>query len=89
MSQLFQKFYNELKGRGPFGGMYFFTNPTVLATDLDFVRNVLVKDFNYFVSGGLYYNEKYDPLSAHLIAVDGDKWKGLRSKMTPKFSSGK
>lgn len=88
-SKLFQKHYNELKGSAPFGGLYFFINPTVLAIDLDFVRNVLIKDFNNFVSRGVFYNEKDDPLSGHLFAIDGEKWRGLRSKLSPTFSSGK
>lgn len=88
-SKLFEKFYNELKGLGPFGGLYFFINPTVLATDLDFVKNVLIKDFNHFVSRGVFYNEKDDPLSGHLFSLDGEKWRGLRSKLSPTFSSGK
>lgn len=88
-SRLFQKYYNELKGSGPFGGLYFFIDPTVLATDLDFVRNVLIKDFNHFASNGMFYNEKDDPLSANLLALDGEKWRRVRSIVTPTFTSGK
>lgn len=50
--------YTQLKGNGVFAGIYFFLSPVVLVTDLDFLRNVLVKDFEYFPDRGDYVNEK-------------------------------
>lgn len=88
-SQLMRNFYNELKGKGPFGGIYFFVNPVVLVTDLDFVKTVLIKDFNFFQDRGVYFNERDDPLSSHLFSLEGAKWKSLRSKLTPTFTTGK
>ena len=66
-SQVFSKFYNELKGKGKFGGIYFFSNPVAFITDLDFLKCVLIKDFQYFQNRGMYYNEKDDPLSGKSI----------------------
>lgn len=88
-SQSMTKFYNQMKGNGLFCGLYFFHSPALLATDLGFVKNILIKDFSSFQERGVYYNEKDDPLSAHMFSVDGAKWKGLRTKLTPTFTSGK
>ncbi|XP_039452385.1 probable cytochrome P450 6a14 [Culex pipiens pallens] len=83
------KQYHSMKTSGRFFGMYFFFEPLVMLTDLDLIKTMLVKDFNFFPDRGIYYNEKDDPLSAHMFAIEGKKWRSLRTRLTPTFSSGK
>lgn len=81
--------YKELKGSGPIGGLYFFTSPVVIVLDLELLKRVFVKDYVHFQGRGMYVNEEDDPLSAHLFSLEGERWKSLRSKLSPTFTSGK
>uniref|UniRef100_A0A182PZ94 Uncharacterized protein n=1 Tax=Anopheles epiroticus TaxID=199890 RepID=A0A182PZ94_9DIPT len=90
ISQILQSCYQQLKSSGrSFGGIYFFINPVVLLIDAEFIKTVLVKDFSYFHDRNFYHNDRDDPLSRHLVAMEGSKWKNLRAKLTPTFTSGK
>lgn len=72
-----------------FHGIYIFHQPLLLINDPELIRHVLIKDFNKFRDRGLYYNEKVDPLSGHLFLLPGEKWRKLRAKLSPTFTSGK
>ena len=88
IAEIFAKLYEKNK-KLRFVGIYFFYRPALLINDHELIQNVLVKDFSHFTDHGLYFDEKYDPLSGHLFAIGGEKWKNLRAKLTPLFSPGK
>lgn len=57
--------------------------------DHDTIKAMLIKDFNNFMDHGVHFDEIGEPLSAHLFAIEGTKWKNLRAKLSPTFTSGK
>lgn len=88
-SEIFDKLYKQFKDKAKFIGLYFIITPIAFVTDIELVRAVLGKDSQNFINKGNYHNERDDPLSAHLFALDNPKWKSLRAKLTPTFTSGK
>nr|CAD7405098.1 unnamed protein product [Timema cristinae] len=82
------RLYFQLEGHS-FGGIFQSVTPTLLLRDPELIKTVLVKDFDHFHDRGIPLNEEKNPLGAHLITLEGSRWKTLRSKLTPAFTSGK
>ena len=87
--EIFQNYYYKYKNVGPFAGFYWFYRTAVFVTDVSLIKQILIKDFNKFSDRGMFVNEKDDPLSGHLFNLEGKKWRELRSKLSPTFTSGK
>lgn len=90
-SYVIQKLYVKLRSRGvdDYAGIFFFGNPVFLVLSPEFAKTVLVRDFQHFMDRGIYFNGEVDVLSANIFFLRGAKWKTLREKLTPTFSSGK
>lgn len=90
LGQFFADYYYRTKQLGlKFSGLYFNTTPELLVTDLDLIRQILIKDFDYFPNHGKYVNEADEPINAHLFNLSDDRWKNMRNKISPVFTSGK
>ncbi|KAF2902944.1 hypothetical protein ILUMI_03244 [Ignelater luminosus] len=86
----FMKQYNIAKAKGyKHIGLFIMHKPAYMPIDLQYIKNIITKDFDHFMDRGIYYNEKDDPLGAHLFNIEGVKWRNLRMKLTPTFTSGK
>lgn len=86
---LLDEWYQQLKGCGPIGGIYLMHKPFAIAMDPEFIKQMLIKDFGHFEDRGFFHNEKDDPFSANLFAIEPTRWRAVRAKLTPTFTSGK
>ncbi|KAH8345427.1 hypothetical protein KR084_000298, partial [Drosophila pseudotakahashii] len=91
LAQIIKRTYFKFKNKidGPFVGFYLYAMKYIVITDIDFVKTVLVRDFEKFHDRGVYHNEKDDPLTNNLATIEGEKWKNLRHKLSPTFTPGK
>jgi cytochrome P450 family 6 len=80
--------YKKLAGE-KYIGAYAFTKPLFILCDPDVVKNVLVKDFDSFHDRGLFHNEEIEPLTCNMFLLPGIRWRNLRVKLSPTFTSGK
>lgn len=66
------EFYKQFKEQGPAVGLFYFTKPTLLPISPELIKNILVTNFDCFQDRLLYYNKEDDPISAHLLALEGE-----------------
>lgn len=78
--------YMKFKDGDVLGGYFCVTKPEIVVTDLDLIQDILVDDFKYFCDHPMPINERRDPLSPHLYALRGERWRNMRTKLSPAFS---
>lgn len=71
-------------------GSYQFLRPSLFVRDLDLIKRITVKDFDHFPDHFNFVSEKADPLvGLNLFNLRGEKWKDMRSTLSPAFTSAK
>ncbi|XP_062563717.1 probable cytochrome P450 6d5 [Armigeres subalbatus] len=87
-SNICEKLYERTK-QWRLLGTYFLLRPVLLVNDPQLAKHIMVRDFQYFHDRGVHVDEVNDPLSGHLFSLAGEKWRHLRTKLTPTFTSGR
>lgn len=89
LSHVLKQCYEEFKNKAPAYGLYqFLMSPTFIVTDLDVIKQILIKDFDNFRNRGIFHSED-DVLSNHLFLIEDEPWKTMRHNLSPTFTSGK
>ncbi|XP_018322763.1 cytochrome P450 6k1-like isoform X1 [Agrilus planipennis] len=85
---LLAEFYNQVQER--FFGIFVLSEPVLVIRDPELIKQVLIKDFQHFADRSNLEDESIDNISADFLFFSKyKKWKILRSKQSPIFSSGK
>nr|AQS60680.1 cytochrome P450 SF [Sogatella furcifera] len=88
MGENLVKMYKELEGH-KFGGYFQFQTPVLMVRDPELINNFLIKDFGNFHDRNLPISEDFDLMGSSLVSLTGQRWRSLRYKLTPTFTSGK
>lgn len=88
LGETFSDFYNRFK-HNKIHGLYFSYRPSLIVNDPEVIQEVMIKSFANFHDRGLFVDGKVDPLAMHLFLLSGQKWRDLRVKLSPTFTSGK
>lgn len=88
LTDMVAKLYENTKE--PFIGVYEICRPILLARCPQIVRSIMVKDSAHFLSRGFHSNDNFDPMLGQCFALPAaNKWKEVRGKLTPAFTSSK
>ncbi|KYN37284.1 Cytochrome P450 6A1, partial [Trachymyrmex septentrionalis] len=84
VKEIYDTYKNE-----PLIGIFMTKTPILIVKDLDLIKNILIKDFSDFADRGYPDLKKVEPLSQHLFALEPKRWRPLRMRLSPVFTSGK
>jgi cytochrome P450 family 6 len=71
------------------GSVHVGIKPFYVPVDPELIKHVPQIDFQHFVNHGTFIDEVNDPFSGHLFSLEDAKWRNMRIKLTPTFTSGK
>ncbi|XP_046745047.1 probable cytochrome P450 6a13 [Diprion similis] len=86
VAELLTELWGKIKA-DRFGGIWELFSPRLFIADADLLRDIMTKNFDSWTSRGLPINPEVDPLSQHVVMLEGKMWKGVRAKLTPTFTS--
>lgn len=88
IGQYINDLYTKYK-KEPVIGIYTFTEPILITIHPEVIKSILIRDFPKFADRGFVSNEKADPLDSSLFLLEPERWRALRSKFSPVFTTGR
>ncbi|XP_065075485.1 cytochrome P450 9e2-like [Ochlerotatus camptorhynchus] len=81
--------YRQFSGEKAYG-FFEFRRPTIILRDLELIKRVFIKDFDHFVNHTAPIDEQMDSILGNgLISLKGQKWKDMRTMLSPMFTGNK
>uniref|UniRef100_A0A1L8E4C9 Putative cytochrome n=1 Tax=Nyssomyia neivai TaxID=330878 RepID=A0A1L8E4C9_9DIPT len=84
-----KSFYNYFPTE-KFYGLFELKQPTFLIRDPELIKQIGVKDFEYFLNHRGNIDENHEPLfGRNLVSLKGQRWRDMRSTLSPAFTGSK
>ncbi|KAK4874018.1 hypothetical protein RN001_013378 [Aquatica leii] len=88
-AELTSKVHNSFGNERYIGTCHYF-QPLLFLRDPDLIKQLTVKDFEYFIDHSTFVADELDPLwTRNLLSLKGDDWKDMRATLSPSFTSSK
>ena len=82
-----QEIYESANPEDPYIGFYIFHKPMLMLRDLNLIKQIMVKDFEFFPNRRFGGNIQIDSVGfTNLLNIHQPRWRYLRSKMTPSLT---
>ncbi|CAL1686493.1 unnamed protein product [Lasius platythorax] len=86
----FVKSIYDLSPDAKYIGMYDLTKPLIVLRDPELIKSIALKHFDIFMDHRRFIDETQDPFfGKNLVALSGDRWREVRSILSPAFTSSK
>ncbi|XP_043285529.1 cytochrome P450 9e2-like [Venturia canescens] len=80
----------KFKQEADYVGFYDFSEPTILIRSPELLKSITIKNFDHFTDHRNFLDPESNPLfSKNLFVLRGEKWKEVRTLLSPAFTSSK
>jgi len=86
--ELYERIYRQFPDE-KYCGFYQMMTPFLMIRDPELINNMLIKDFSYFTDHGIDMDPTINLFGRSLFFSKGRRWRTLRQKLSPGFTSGK
>ncbi|XP_012521731.2 cytochrome P450 9e2 [Monomorium pharaonis] len=89
MVDIIKDIYN-INSEAKYVGMFDMTIPLVMIRDPELIKSITLKNFDMFMNHRSFVDEELEPLfGKNLFSLHGEKWRNIRSLLTPAFTGSK
>lgn len=84
------KYIYNISPDAKYVGFFDLMTPVIAIRDIELVKSITVKNFEHFVDHRSFQNSEMEPLfNKNLFALRGERWKEVRTLLSPAFTSSK